>query len=149
MKRKAKFMYSFLGIFLAVSLLLLTFDYFSQNDNFSSIAYVAIDSQLPKQIALSTDHGNENIKGIELNNERYLIDLIACDYNQQACFFKINGVSTGALHSKEISTKSKFGLDENHQIEISSITWDYCGNRRFCNLHYESNHIVDLVVMAK
>lgn len=123
-------------------------NYLQTYNNFADIPYEKVLPNSAVQARFTGGNQEDNIKGFEIANKRYAIHLIACDYNYQQCFFRINGVPTGALHASA-QAQTTFDLDDTYQIRVDGMQFDYCDNRRFCNLHYEAYDIVNVSVMPK
>lgn len=83
---------------------------------------------------------NDNIKKIRINNEKnYEIQLLYCDASY--CAFKVNGIAVPQMRKD-----SEFQLDSEYKIKITNIVFDFCDNRAFCHLGYESYDIVDILI---
>lgn len=126
--------------------------YLEANNYFTYINYDALVPNSRMDYVLSVGNRNDKIRGIEISGKRYVVDLIFCHWGTQTCAFKVNGVNTGGLHAFTLGltdNTSSFNIDTNHRIMVNSITFDYCDNARFCNLHYEAYDIVNLTVMPR
>lgn len=126
--------------------------YLATYNDFSDVMYEKVLPNSVTHEVLTVGNHEDNIKGFEINGKRYAVHLLLCDYNLQRCFFRINGVPTGALHAfkeGQPEDSAAFNLDATYKIKINSITFDHCDNRRFCNLHYEAYDIVNISVMPR
>lgn len=126
--------------------------YLELYNDFSDIKYEQVLPNSETRAIMTIGNQEDNIKGFEVNGKRYAVHLLLCDYNLQRCFFRINGVPTKALHASKFGqpeTQAIFNLDNVYKIKVNSITFDYCDNRRFCNLHYEAYDIVNISVMPR
>lgn len=127
-------------------------DYLKTYKNFSDIQYEKISKNSTVKTRLVVGAKEDTIQGFEMGYDRYVIHLILCNHNAKTCAFRINGVITGALSAisdENAVMPSKFDLDDNSTIEITSIQFDYCDGRRFCNVYYEAYDIVNLAVITK
>lgn len=124
--------------------------YLGAYNYFSDIPYEVVLEGAAGEAVLAVGNQEDNIKGFEIEGKRYAIHLMACDYNLQRCSFRVNGVSTGGKHADRFDQNeavATFDLDDSYRIKINSITFDYCDNKRFCNLHYEAYDVVNVSVI--
>ncbi|MBI2546699.1 hypothetical protein HYV81_05985 [Candidatus Woesearchaeota archaeon] len=123
-------------------------EYLKTYKGFSELQYRNVGKGEIVRQTLAVGNNEENIKGFEINGKRYVVHLIACDVNYGQCMFRINGLPTGGIkvHNRNASG---FDLDNTYRVEIDSVTFDYCGTKRFCNLHYEAYDKVEVRVRPK
>lgn len=123
--------------------------YLNDHKNFSNINFKKIIDK--EDSTLSVGARNDNIKGFEINNSRFAIDLIGCNSYSKYCTFRINGVPTKQVYSpKDIpNKKTSFDLDEQYVMKVENIVFDFCDNRRFCHLGYEGYNIVNVSIEKK
>ena len=124
--------------------------YLDLNKNFSNLNFKKIAEK--EDIVMTVGARINNIKGLEINNKNFAIDLITCNSYERYCAFRINGVPTKKLFSFEefgTAKKTSFDLDANYIIKINSVNFDFCDNRRFCHLGYEGYHKVDVSIEEK
>ena len=95
----------------------------------------------------------ENIKGFIINDKKYVIDLVLCDNEHLSCIFRVNGVPTGRITTKDRKFSffgpkepKSFDLNDRYKIEVNSIESDYCNNYRFCDMRHEAYDIVNVSV---
>jgi len=122
-------------------------DYLKVYNSFSDILYQNIIAGNSAKVTLTVGNKENNIRGFEINGKRYVVHLIACDINYGQCMFRINGIPTGGI--KVHNQEAGFDLDNTYRVETDSVTFDYCGTKRFCNLHFEAYDIVNVTVMPK
>jgi len=124
--------------------------YLNERNNFSNLNFKnVVDRDVT---AFTVGARNDNVKGFNVNNKNFAIDLIDCDSWERYCAFRINGVPTKKLFSfSEFggNRKNSFDLDGNYILKINSIEFDFCDNRRFCHLGYEGYHVVDVSIEKK
>ncbi len=105
--------------------------------------------------SLSMKEGNsitEEVKGYIIDGRKYAIHLILCDEEFRGCYFRINGVPTGRLISQDDSRSEgerSFVLDNNYTMDIKSIRFNDCGTRRFCDVYWNEENIVELSITNK
>ena len=92
----------------------------------------------------------DNIKGFEINGERFAVHLLYCDSYNRNCVFRVNGVPTGKISVKGTpGRKDSFALSPEYDLVIDSAQFNFCDNRRFCNLAFEAYDVVGVVVDRK
>lgn len=124
--------------------------YLNEHKNFSYIDFKRLTGR--DEVVFSVGAKNDNIKGFNVNNKNFVIDLLGCNSYERYCIFRINGIPTKKLHSiKDFrnTRKNSFDLDELYIIKINSIEFDFCDNKRFCHLGYEGYHIVNVSIERK
>ncbi len=124
-------------------------DYLSKRNNFSDLHFKKVI--LKENARLIVGNREDNIKGFEVNNKSFAIDLLGCNSYSKYCAFRINGVPTKQMYSiKDFSDrKTSFDLDGQYVMKIENIIFDFCDDRRFCHLGYEGYHVVDVSVERK
>ena len=124
-------------------------DYLSKRNNFSDLHFKKVI--LKENARLIVGNREDNIKGFEVNNKSFAIDLIGCNSYSKYCAFRINGVPTKQMYSiKDFpNRKISFDLDGQYVMKIDNITFDFCDNRRFCHLGYEGYNVVDISIERK
>jgi len=126
-------------------------DYLQQHDYFQDLEYKEVIDSTP----LTLEAGNaiaEDIEGVALNNEGYALHLVICDEEQQACYFRINGVPTGKFIATTDTSSdgiTSFDLDENYRIEINKIIFNDSGDKRFYDVYWDKKNIVELTIVKK
>ena len=91
----------------------------------------------------------ENINGININNQGYIIDVAYCKKADNYCILKINGVSTDKLYNSEINDsnkKTEFILNDDYTLRIKSIIFDYCDGKRFCDYHFDAYDVIEIEI---
>ncbi|NQV09131.1 hypothetical protein HQ529_04730 [Candidatus Woesearchaeota archaeon] len=124
--------------------------YLEVYNNFSDIEFSRISETAP--VDMKVGAVNKNIKGLNINNKTYAIHLIACDQHYNSCNFRINGVPTRKIYSSELSksgVQKNFRFDEDYELEIKSIKFKFCDNRRFCDYYYESYDLVEVKIVER
>ena len=122
--------------------------YLAVYKNFSDIEYKAIDAD--DLTIMKVGARKDNIKGFDIEGDRFAVHLIHCDRRSQSCAFRINGVPTGKLYTKNtLSKQTEFSLTKDYSLKIDSIKFDFCDGRRFCNLFHEAYDVVDVEVKGK
>ncbi|MBI2548945.1 hypothetical protein HYW21_06355 [Candidatus Woesearchaeota archaeon] len=122
-------------------------EYFRVHQNFTNMMYKKFDSYDKTSMKIGARLDTQ--RGYIIDKEKYVIDLLYCDRNTKACFFRINGVSTKRLYDPKQSNASKpsvFVLNEDVSLQIASITFNFCDHRRFCNMPFEAYDIVQVEV---
>ncbi|MBI3051501.1 hypothetical protein HYY74_03510 [Candidatus Woesearchaeota archaeon] len=122
-------------------------NYLKANNYFADIPYERLLPGETKQYILKSGNVQDNIRGVEVAGQKYAIDLVLCNWNEQACFFRVNGKATGGLHEFKpglTDNVSSYTVNGAFHIKVNSIMFDYCGSRRFCNLHFDAYEIVNL-----
>jgi len=129
-----------------------TQNYLKANNYFADINYDVLPLNGRKDYVLTTGNRQDNIRGIEIQGQKYAIDLVLCHWGTQTCAFKINGVNTPALHAYEkgiTDNISSYDINNLYEIKVNSISFGQCDNRRFCNLHYEAYDVVNMTVAVR
>ena len=124
--------------------------YLNEYKNFSYLNFKKVVGR--EGFIFSVGAKNDNIKGFNINNKNFAIDLLTCSSYERYCAFRINGVPTKKLFSiKDFGNirKKSFDLDENYTLKINSIEFDFCDNKRFCHLGYEGYHLVNVSIERK
>ena len=122
--------------------------YLSLFQNFSNIEYKGVVKDTATIMTVGAKQ--DNIKGFDVKGDKFSVHLIYCDRNSKSCAFRINGVPTGKLHIKNTQDKqNEFQLNKDYVLKINSIKFDYCDNRRFCNVAYEAYDVVDMEIERK
>ncbi|MBI2549203.1 hypothetical protein HYW21_07685 [Candidatus Woesearchaeota archaeon] len=122
-------------------------EYFTVRQNFTNVTYKKFD--LYDKTSMKIGARLDTKRGYIINNQKYVIDLLYCDRNTKACFFRINGVPTKRLYDPKYSNASKpsfFTMNDNVSLQIASITFNFCDHRRFCNMPFEAYDIVQVEV---
>ena len=124
-------------------------NYLKERNNFSDLPFKNVT--LKENARFLVGNRNDNIKGFEVNNNKFAIDLLGCNSYSKYCTFRVNGMPTKHLYSlKDFpDRKTSFDLDGQYVIKIENIDFDYCDNRRFCSFAYEAYHVVDVSIKRK
>ena len=125
-------------------------EYLKQRNNFSNLNFKRIIDK--EDFILKVGARNDKLRGIEINQSRFVVDLISCNPHERYCAFRVNGVPTKKLFSVKDFGNNKtatFELDRNYILKINSISFDFCDNRRFCHLGADGYHVVDVSVERK
>lgn len=117
--------------------------YLERNSNFSELEFKEL-TENTKTVSFKTGNIIDNIKGYELDKNKYAIHLIACDRERNTCNFRINGVL-----AKELGVSSTFDLDNRYKIKVKSIKIDYCDNRRVCDFLFDAYDLVEVEVEGR
>ena len=120
-------------------------EYLDVYGNFSDINYKkVVDTTSERMLAGAKE---DNIKGFEINGERFAVHLLYCDSYNENCVLRVNGVPTGKISVKGTpGRKDSFALAPEYDLKIGSAQFNFCDNRRFCNVAYEAYDRVDVVV---
>lgn len=123
--------------------------YLAQRKNFSDLPFKNVTTKENARLLIGSR--NDNIKGYEINNTRFAIDLLGCNSYSRYCTFRINGVPTKQIYSPRDFPDGKvsFDLDGQYVVKIENIVFDYCDGRRFCHLGLEGYHVVDVSIERK
>ncbi len=125
-------------------------NYLKQRNNFSNLDFKKIIGK--EDLILKIGAKNDKVRGLELNQSRFVVDLILCNPHERYCAFRVNGVPTKKLFSVKdvgVSKPTTMNLDGIHLLKINSINFNFCDNRRFCHLGAEGYHIVNASVERK
>ena len=125
-------------------------EYLDWYKNFSDLSFDRIVAS--SNFIVTVGARNENVKGINVNDNNYVFHLMYCDSYNRYCIFKINGVPTKRLYSFKDFTDTKvnsFDFDQVYRMKINSVEFDFCENRRFCHLGYEGYHVVNVSIERK
>ena len=118
--------------------------YLERNNNFADLEYVAVlEDKHPVRMMIG--NRQDDLKGLLVNDKRFAVQLMACDWQDRVCAFRINGVATGAMKTSDAAT-SEFILDSDYKLKLKEVQFDFCDHRRFCNLHFEAYDIVDVEI---
>lgn len=118
-------------------------EYLMRNNNFSDIKFAKL-TENTKTVSLKTGNVIDNIKGYEINKNKYAIHLIACDREKNTCNFRINGVL-----ANDLGVSNTFALDNSYGITVKSIKIDYCDNRRVCDFLFDAYDLVEIEVEGR
>ncbi len=121
--------------------------YLQQRNNFESIPFDSFGEQNEINYAMRAGNVLEDIRGITDGEKGYVVHLIDCYEEKQACAFRINGVPTGWIVSQEKKSwlqKSTFKINKQLKLKVNSIKFDFCDNKRFCNRFYEAYDLVKI-----
>lgn len=118
--------------------------YLERNNNFDDLEYVVVQED-KHPVRLMIGNRQDDLKGLLVNDKRFVVQLMACDWMDHVCGFRINGVPTGAMKANE-GAASEFLLDQDYKLVLRDAQFDFCDNRRFCNLHFEAYDIVDVEI---
>jgi len=114
--------------------------YLADYNHFSDIGYMKITGGY--SFTMKVGNVNDNIKGINLNNgKKYAIHLLYCEINGGYCAFRVNGVPIAQMRKD-----STFQIEDDYTIKIANIEFNYCGDKRFCNIGYEAYNIVNMII---
>ncbi len=92
----------------------------------------------------------EDIKGFVINDKIYAIHLILCTEEHNSCYFRVNGVPTGQITTKDSDVNDaakSFTLEEEYRLEVNSIQFNYCGTYRFCDMRHEAHDVVNVSIV--
>lgn len=136
-------------------------EYLRQRNDFRTIPHEVVTDSA-SVIMRNGNNVREDIKGFALNNELYGIHLITCDEEFQACYFRVNGVPTGKMvtvGSTQGNWLSRlfgfneetkfFSLDNDFEMVIKNIKFNDCGERRFCDIYWDVQDIVEVEIKRK
>ncbi len=125
-------------------------EYIQAFKNFSEINHEKVTD---KPFVMTVGAKNKLVKGFEINNELYFIHLIYCDRYTDSCAFRVNGVPTNALYNSKVKDRQGkqlfFNLNKEYRMIIESIQFDYCDNRRFCDLYFDTYDVVDVKLVPR
>ena len=124
--------------------------YLQKNKNFSDVVFANITGNT--KYTLKAGAVNERLKGVKLNNQNYVIDLLYCEINGKYCAFRINGVPVPQIRSFEQFGNSKvtsFDIDGNYILKVNSIKFNHCEGTGFCHFGYQSYDVVDVMIERK
>ena len=113
--------------------------YLKDYSYFSNIDYVKTSGSY--LTVMKVGNVNDNIKGVNINNEKkYAIHLLYCNAYSY-CAFRINGVPF-----PQARKDSTFQLDDQYTMKITNIVFNYCDTKAFCNIGFEAYNIVDVLI---
>jgi hypothetical protein len=124
--------------------------YLKKNNNFSTVKFRNFSRK--KTFTFRIGAQNDKIKGSQIENKNFAIDLISCNSYEGYCAFRVNGIPTKQVYMPEKTSTGKrntFALDENHIIKINSARFNVCPNKRFCHLGYEGYHEVNVTIVRR
>jgi len=121
--------------------------YLVRNNYFADLEYAEVKDE-PLPLTLTIGNRNEPLKGVRVDGQPVAIEVMACDWQERACGFRINGVATGAMKPGQ-GAASEFLLDLDYKLVLVNVQIDYCEGRRFCNTHFEAYDVIDTVVVRQ
>ena len=124
--------------------------YLQKNKNFSNVVFTNLTGNT--KYTLKVGAVNDRIKGIKINNQNYVIDLLYCEISGKYCAFRINGVPVPQIRSFEQFGNSKvtsFDIDSNYILKVNSVKFNHCEGTGFCHFGYQSYDVVDVSVERK
>jgi len=83
--------------------------YLERNNNFDDLEYVAVNGD-KHPVRMMIGNRQDDLKGFLVTDKRFAVQLMACDWEDRVCAFRINGVATGAMKTSDAVT-SEFILD--------------------------------------
>lgn len=126
-------------------------EYLRLNNNFEELAYETV-ADMASTTMYAGNSVEETVKGFAINDQLYAVHLIICDEEVKACYFRVNGIPTGAFLAKDDAMHdgtTSFDLDEQYTIEIQRLIFNDCGDRRFCDIYWDERDIVELEIKVK
>jgi len=122
--------------------------YLNTYNSFSNIEYkLIVNEESVSTVMKIGSRKEDNIKGFDINGDKFAMHLIYCNRDTKSCALRINGVPTGKLYQKDILDKqNEFQLNEDYILKINSIEFDFCDHRRFCNVAHEAYDVVDVKI---
>ncbi len=127
-------------------------EYMQVFNDFSDISYKRIRTGESASKVMKIGAKKDNIAGYQIGDKRYVIHLIDCDREANSCAFRVNGVPTKDIYNSKVEDSSKkksFKLDSNHEIVIKSIQFNFCDNRRYCDVPFDAYHLVEVEVVER
>ena len=106
-------------------------DYLEQKNYFQGINYERLHAG-EKEYSLQIGNMFMNdYRGIVVDNERYALHLVFCDKVEKTCYLRMNGVLFKL--STEDAKLRTFEVNDALSLEVTSIAFENCGGKRFCN----------------
>lgn len=124
-------------------------NYLKNHDFFSDIKFTKTVNHYSTIFELKEGNiDEENIKRIYFanakdknNDEALVFHLLSCNRIKSSCALRINGVTTGYLKKNQ-----EFIIDEKHSIVIRNINFDFCKQKRFCDMLIDPYDIAEIEV---
>lgn len=110
-------------------------NYFLENNYFRDMSFQLLNGE--KSIALKSDVSSKRI-GLQKDMQLYIFEFGGCDRLLRKCSIRVNGIS-----SEGIPEKSTLNIDSDHSIQITSLQFDTCGQKRFCD--YDNGESYDVI----
>ena len=125
--------------------------YLKSRNYYKDLAFVRLDTlEEDATFPMMAGNGVSDVFGVTINDNEYAIHLLDCYKEKEACAFRVNGVPTGWIgkeNTAQVPRKQRsFKLNDDYQLVIKSIQFNYCDNRRFCDYFYESYDLVELSI---
>ncbi len=120
--------------------------FLEERHNYSDLAFEKIEDS--KTYELKIGAKKDSLRGFEINQGKYAVDLLTCNSYQRYCTFRVNGIPTKGIYVKNENQgrQDSFALDDQYSLTIESAELDFCDNKRFCHLGFEGYHIVNVKV---
>jgi len=126
------------------------YDYFIKyNPSFANLKFNSIDSKLPYKQELRISNSNKEIGTIKLDGKNYLIDLLYCDRQEKACWFRINGVLYPKIYADKEDENNKVDLDNNHKVVISNLRFNRCPDLDYCEDYHRAFDSFEMEVVKE
>ena len=127
--------------------------YLESHGHFKDLFFTSIDNLNEDTFSMRVGIDASNVLGFEINDKRYVVHLLDCYKEMEACAFRINGVPSGwikQVNSKGFLSKKPFDFTgSGYELVIESIKFDYCDGRRFCDYFYDSYNLVEVSIHKK
>lgn len=127
-------------------------DYLKARIFFEELYFERIQDSTSK-VFYTSNSASSDIRGFILDDEKYAIHLVLCDKEHLSCIFRINGIPTGRITTKDRKFSffghkepKSFNLNDGYKIEVNSIEFDYCNNYRFCDMRHEVYDLVNVSI---
>lgn len=125
-------------------------NYINWHKNFSSLQFKDITDESGVSVDMKVGNFNHRFEGFIIDSREYAFELVACDERTKGCSFKINGIDTEKIYSSETNkTPKTFSLNDDYEIKINSIVFNFCDHKRFCDAHFEAYDLVDVEIKVK
>jgi len=118
--------------------------YFEHNNNFSNVSFESI--KVNNNLLLKSGNIEKEINAFEINNKRYIIDLLVCDKQNKYCWFRVNGIVIKRISYDVAYGKNEIILDDVYKIRVNDIKFDYCENKAVCDYYYDAYDFVNISI---
>lgn len=88
---------------------------------------------------------SEHIKTYTLGSRSYTLELVLCDEGQQRCVFNLYG----EYPYKNIAINEQFNLGQDYYLILNSIVFDFCDDRRFCDIYNDVYDIANFSIFGR
>lgn len=123
--------------------------YLTLHGNFSNLRFYDVTGDKEAFTMRIGNVENEDVRGLSISNNNFVIQVVHCDEFKKFCKFRINGVPTPELYPSELLTSengNSFIFDRAYFIKVNTVRVNQCNTHRFCHLGYEGYHAVNVSI---